>query len=85
MPSFGISDRVSGGKYGYVICYFGADRTDDFCVRVFEKMESRESSVHLLYFTATWENDSHYSIYGVTLLSISRNAAYNMYPNTWTM
>jgi len=79
MPSFVIADSVSGGKYGYVICYCGGDRTDDVCVRIFEKIESRESSVHLLYFTATSENDSHYSIYGRTPRSISKNTAYNMY------
>jgi hypothetical protein len=53
MPSFGNVDSVSRGKYGYVICYCGTEQTDGFYVRVFEKIEGRESSVHLLYFTAT--------------------------------
>ena len=85
MPSFGIADSVSGEKYGYVICYCGEDRTDEFCVRVFAQIDSGESSVHLLYFTATWKNDSHFSIYGGTPRSNSRNTAYNMYSDSWTM
>jgi hypothetical protein len=85
MPSFGIADSVSGENTGVSLCYCGADRTDDFRVRVFEKIESREIAVHLLYFTATWENGSHYSIYGGTLRSISRNTAYSMYSESWTM
>jgi len=79
MTSIGIADSVSGGKYGYVICYCGADRTDDFCVRIFDKIGSRESSVHLRYFTANSENDSHYSIYGGTPRFISKNTVYNMH------
>jgi hypothetical protein len=78
MPSFGIVDSVSEGKYGYVICYCGSNRTDDFCVRRFVMRESREIAVRLLYFTASCENGKHYSIYGGTLRSISRNTAYIM-------
>jgi len=50
MPSFGIVDSVSRGKYGYVICYCGADQTDGFYVRVFEKRESRKLCPFTLFY-----------------------------------
>jgi hypothetical protein len=51
MPYFGIADSISGGKYACVICYCGADRTDDFCVRVLEKIdESRKLCPFTLFY-----------------------------------